>query len=83
MFFHIGGEILVPKRDLVAIIDLNKNGSSKVTKEFLEVAASEGNIVETKDKEGKYKSCIITINKIYLSSISATTLNKRIQNMSF
>jgi len=82
MYLHIGGDIAVPKKDLVAIINLTSNGLSQITKEFLQLARGEGRVIETKDG-GNYKSCVITGNAIYLSTISANTLTKRDRNSKF
>lgn len=82
MYLHIGGDMVIPKRDLVAVIDLVANGSAPDTKEFLELAASEKKLRNTK-KNGKNKSCIITTDQIYLSTISAATITKRLKNFKF
>lgn len=79
MYLHIGGNMVIPKKDLVAVIDLVANGSAPDTKEFLELAASEKKLCNTK-KNGKGKSCIITTDQIYLSTISASTITKRLKN---
>lgn len=82
MYLHIGGDMVVPKEDLVAVIDLVANGGAPATKEFLGLAISEGKLKETK-KNGKNKSCIITTGGIFLSTISASTLTKRIKGFKF
>ena len=82
MYLHIGGDRIVPKGELVAVIDLVANGSAPATKEFLELALSEGKIQTTKEN-GINKSCIVTTDKIYLSTISATTITKRLNGFNF
>jgi len=82
MYLHIGGDMVVPKDNLIAVIDLVANGSAPATKEFLGLADSEGILRETK-KNGKNKSCIITTNGVFLSTISAATLTKRIKGFKF
>jgi regulator of extracellular matrix RemA (YlzA/DUF370 family) len=79
LYLHIGGDKVIPKNDLVAVIDLVANGSADATKEFLDLAASERKVQKTK-KNGKNKTCIITTDKVYLSTISAATINKRLIN---
>ena len=82
MYLHIGGDMVIPKRDLIAVIDLVANGSAPATKDFLDLAASEKKLRKTK-RNGKDKSCIITADGVYLSTISATTITKRLKSSKF
>lgn len=79
MYLHIGGDKVVPKSEMIAVIDLIENGESMATKEFLDLAASSGKLQVTKEN-GKNKSCIITTGNVYLSTISAATITKRLKN---
>lgn len=79
MFLHIGGDVVIPTRDIIAIFDLEKTTVSKDTREFLRTAEEEGFIESI--SEDIPRSFIVTENeknsKIYLSPISSTTLQKR------
>ncbi|RCX16131.1 uncharacterized protein DUF370 [Anaerobacterium chartisolvens] len=79
MFLHIGGDVVIPVRNVIAILDIETTTVSKDTKEFLKVAEEEGFIQSI--SEDLPKSFIITENdkksKIYLSPISSVTLQKR------
>jgi regulator of extracellular matrix RemA (YlzA/DUF370 family) len=75
LFLHLGGDVIVPKKDIVAILDI-RSQSSPVTREFLDTAGDEGFIVNISDT-GKEKTYVITSSEIYLSPISCTTLKKR------
>jgi len=75
MFFFLFGDCVVPKKDIIAILDYHK-GFSGINKEFLEIARDEG-FVETITEPGKEKSYLITTEKIYISPISCNTLKKR------
>ncbi|MCL2337095.1 MAG: DUF370 domain-containing protein [Firmicutes bacterium] len=75
MFLHLGGNMIVPKKDVVAILDI-RTGSSAITAELLQTAAEEGFVVQSAGADKK-KTYVITSNKIYYSSISCTTLKKR------
>lgn len=79
MFLHIGGEYVIPVKNIIAIMDLETTSLSKDTKEFLKVAEEEGFVRGVTDEIPK--SYIITeFNKkseIYLSAISSVTLQKR------
>jgi ribosomal protein S8 len=79
MFIHLGKDIAVPIKNIIAILDLETTTTSKITKEFLAVAQEEGFIENI--SEDIPKSFIITEqdkkSKIYLSHISSVTLLKR------
>lgn len=79
MFLHLGGDVTVQTKDIIAIIDIGSKNISKITKEFLKTAEEEGFIKKT--SEDKPKSVILAeINKksrVFLSPISTTTLLKR------
>lgn len=74
MYLHIGSDMIVPYKDIIAIIDLNSSGRSAGTKDFLK---KNGHKSIKDNKVKKYKSCVITIEKIYYSTISSITLQKR------
>ncbi|ABZ83663.1 conserved hypothetical protein [Heliomicrobium modesticaldum Ice1] len=80
MFLHLGGEVIVPKEEIVAIIDLESSSQAVTTKEFLRTVHDEG-FVKRISEEGKEKSFIVTTKYIYLSPISSTTLMKRGNNI--
>lgn len=79
MFLHIGGDVVIPIKNIIAIFDIETTTISKDTKEFLSIAEEEGFIESISDDLPK--SFIITEidkkSKIYLSPISSVTLQKR------
>ncbi len=89
MFLHLGKDLVIPLKELIAIIDIESVIKSENTKNFLKVAEEEGFIYDV--SEDNIKSYIITekINKgkksltkvrksvIYSSNISSKTLLKR------
>lgn len=79
MYLHIGGDVVIPVKDVIAIFDLETTTVSKDTKEFLSIAEEEGFIIAI--SEDLPKSFIITEiankSRIYLSPISSVTLQKR------
>lgn len=75
MYVHIGGDIVVPVRDLVAIIDIASMERSASNQEFLHTASEEGFIEHVGD--GPTNSWVITLQKVYASPISSLTLRKR------
>ncbi|WHH57244.1 extracellular matrix/biofilm biosynthesis regulator RemA family protein [Petroclostridium sp. X23] len=79
MFLHLGGDVVVRLKNVIAIMDLETTTISKISKEFLTIAEEEGFIENISDDLPK--SFIITEvdkkSKIYLSPISSVTLFKR------
>jgi hypothetical protein len=74
MLLHIGDNVVIPKKNVIAILEM-ETSASPITKEFLEIAADEG-FVE-KISEDKENTFIITTEKIFYSPISCNTLKKR------
>lgn len=79
MFLHLGGDVVVPKKDVIAILDI-RTKLSPVTKEFIEIARDEGFIKNISD-QNKEKSYVVTTKEIFLSPISCTTLKKRSESV--
>ena len=77
MFLHLGADIVIPKKDVIMIIDI-RTKKSPVTKEFLQISEDEGFIRPVAEK---IKSVIITTDHIYMSPISCSTLKKRAENI--
>ena len=75
MFLHLGGDVVVLKKDVIAILNI-RAGQATVTKEFIKTAGDEGFIknIYAKDRE---KSFVVTNREIYMSPISCSTLKKR------
>lgn len=64
-------------REVVAIVNSDQAGASRWTREFLEVAVSEGRL---RDVPRETKSFVITDRTVYPSPISALTLARRALN---
>ncbi|MDK2821127.1 MAG: extracellular matrix regulatory protein [Clostridia bacterium] len=78
MYLHIGGDTVIPCRDIIAIINISTAGRSSSTKDFF---ASQDEKMKEEFKDKNLKSCIITGKNIYYSSISSNTLVKRAFNL--
>lgn len=76
MYLHLGGDVVVPKEHVIAIINSPLVKKTEPNKEFLQAAEEEGFIVPITDKSN-VKSIIVTLEKVYLSPISSMTLKKR------
>lgn len=79
MFLHIGGDVVIPMKNVIAILDIETTTLSRDTKDFLKIAEEEGFIEAISNDLPK--SFVITEkekkSKIYLSPISSLTLQKR------
>jgi hypothetical protein len=81
MYVHLGGNVVIPGSDIIAIIDINFKEIPDDTLQFLKISDEEGFIVNI--SEEKPKSFVITEkNKksvIYLSPVSSYTISKRMR----
>lgn len=76
MFIHLGGDVIVPKEEIVCIMNWSLLSKSDANREFMQLAEDDEFIKRISDK-GREKSFIITTGKIYVSPISSITLKKR------
>lgn len=79
MFLHLGENVVVPVKDVIAIFDMETSIYGSDTVQFLRLAEEDGFVERiTKDKPKSF--VIAEVNKkskIYLSPISSVTLSKR------
>lgn len=82
MFLHLGGDITVFAKDIVAIFDFENTTTSKLTRKFLNDGEAAKNVINV-SCEDLPKSFVITEYrkkvKIYISPISTATLIKRFE----
>ena len=86
MFLHIGGNIAILEKDIVAIIDKESINSSRVNKEFIDNMMKNGFLYggDVNNIKTYIITCVRRIGAknikrygLYTSSISSTTLSKR------
>jgi len=76
VFIHIGGDIVVRAKEVVAIIDIsNQENFTKKAKSFIQQMEKTHCFIRISSTE--VKSIVITSNEIYYSPISSVTLKKR------
>ncbi|MDD4335107.1 MAG: DUF370 domain-containing protein [Desulfotomaculaceae bacterium] len=75
MFLHLGRNVVVLKKDIIAILGV-RTAQADATKEFIEIAGDEG-FIKNIYKKNEEKSFVITTRDIYISPISCSTLKKR------
>jgi extracellular matrix regulatory protein B len=78
LFIHLGGEKMIRSSELIAIFDLSIE-TSKISKAFVATATKEHRIEVIGEEESK--SLIVTLNKVYYSPISTSTLKKRARHL--
>lgn len=79
MVLHLGGNTVIPIKDIIAIFDLNVSNISEYNKEFLKIAEEEGFIRNISEDEPKTFVLAEVKRKtmIFMSPISSSTLLKR------
>ncbi len=80
MYLHLGQETVVNEKDVIGIFDLDTSTVSKHTRDFLNKAEKEKRVFNVSFELPK--SFILCCNKekeqkVYISQISTSTLNKR------
>ncbi len=75
MYIHLGGEKIIRTSQVVAILDVSIEQSSKLSRQFV-AEAQKNRKVETIGEEAP-KSIVVTDERVYYSPISTATLKKR------
>ena len=80
MYLSIGNDMAVRDTSIIGIFDMDNTSTSKRTREFLENAQKEGQIIPCDDLP---KSFILTseygFTKVYESTLYTSTLEKRMK----
>ena len=80
MYLDIGKDMSVRGSTVVGIFDMDNTTTSKRTREFLKKAQQEGVVISCDDLP---KSYVVTVEygmtKVYESTLSAATLQKRMK----
>ncbi len=79
MFVHLGADVVIPTKEIIAIIDIDLVSKSEITSEFHRVAAEEDFLRDI--SRGAGRSMVITSRTIYISPISPLTLKNRAENV--
>lgn len=79
MYLHLGKDVIIAKKDICFILDMDTSTYSNRTRNFLARAEREGRVINVSMELPK--SVIVTREKgnnlIYISQISSATLLKR------
>ena len=83
MYLSIGNDMAVRDRSIIGIFDMDNTSTSKRTRQFLENAEREGQVVPCDDLP---KSFVLTVEygmpRVHLTSLSSATLEKRLKGTS-
>ncbi len=79
MYLHLGQSVMVPKKDVVAVLDLDNTSQSYLTREFLSAAEKAGRVVNVSDDLPKSFVVCQSGDKVtvYLSQLNSATLRGR------
>ncbi len=75
MFLFLGGEVTVPKKDVIGIFDIEECSVSRTTADYLNSCQKKGQVVYV--SQDMPKSFIVCTDNIYISNVSNDTINKR------
>ena len=80
MYLNIGNDMAVREKSIIGIFDLDNTTTSRRTRQFLEKCEKEGQVVPCDDLP---KACVLTaeygMDRVYLTSLSSQTLEKRLK----
>ena len=80
MYLSIGNDMAVRDTSVIGIFDMDNTTTSKRTREFLENAEQEGQVVPCDDLP---KSFVLTaeygLSRVYLTSLNSSTLERRLK----
>lgn len=78
MFLSIGNDMAVREKAIIGIFDMDNTSTSKRTRAFLNRAEKEGRVIPCDDLPKSYVLAVeYGMDKVYLSPLSPSTLEKR------
>ena len=84
MYLSIGYDFSLRESSIIGIFDLDNTSTSKRTREFLDRAEENGEVIPCDDLP---KAFVVTaeygFNRVHLTSLNAYTLEKRLQKPAF
>ena len=80
MYLNIGNDMMLRQKSVLGIFDLDNTSTSRRTRQFLEMAEQEGEVVPCDDLP---KSFVLTseygFTRVRLTSLNTATLEKRLK----
>ncbi|MBR3737679.1 MAG: DUF370 domain-containing protein [Eubacterium sp.] len=78
MFIHLGEDTVINDKEIIGVFDIDTSTVNKATRDYLSLAEKNGRIVYV--NYDLPKSFIVCDNKVYISPINTSTINKRSKN---
>lgn len=75
MYIFLGGNVTVPKDDVIGIFDIEECSVSRITADFLNASQKQGRVVSVSDDMPK--AFVVCSEKTYITNVSNTTINRR------
>ena len=80
VYLSIGSDMAVREKAIIGIFDMDNTSTSKRTRAFLTRAEKEGRVIPCDDLPKSYVLAVeYGMDKVYLSSLSSSTLEKRMK----
>ena len=80
MYLNIGNDMAVRESSIIGIFDMDNTSTSKRTREFLNNAEQEGQVIPCDDLP---KAFVLTaeygLSRVHLTSLASSTLEKRVK----
>lgn len=83
MYLHLGGAVVVRKKDILAVFDLDNTTQSSITKKYLANAEKNGRIINVSGDDLPKSYVVCSDNgeqTIYICQLNSSTLQKRSEN---
>ncbi len=79
MYLHLGQDVVVAQKDIIAVFDLDNSSQSHITRDFLAKAEKAGRVINVSDDLPKAFAVVRRGGQdyVYLSQLSSATLLKR------
>lgn len=82
MFLHLGNGVSVPKKNVIAIFDIERSSTSRITREYLSLAGKSGWVIYCSDDMPK--SFVVALDeelseRVYISPLSPAVLRDRMK----
>lgn len=80
MYVHLGGDLVVPVTEVVAIVDARLLEGSEINRELVERAVRARRL-RGRGVGPECKALVVTVDAVYTSGISAPTLARRMTHL--
>ncbi|HHV44696.1 MAG TPA: DUF370 domain-containing protein [Firmicutes bacterium] len=78
MYLHIGRDVTVPVKKIVALIGIQDPVNYRANHQFIDTAREEGFVVHLGSKP---RTLVLLDQEVYVSPISVATLKRRLQSI--